>query len=275
MSSSNTKKKKKDTPQCALVTGADGGIGTEICRQLSLRGIHIIAVSINAEGLGRLIREMASVPDSIITPLRIDLTLPDATHRLMDFLDQAHLEPDMLVNNAGIFSFMPTLCLSDRKLESFIDLHVRSVTELSVAFGRRFAGRGRGWIVNMASMSCWMPMPGLSMYSATKSYIRVFSRSLEMELRDNGVHVLCATPGGIATDLFGLSPKLKKLALRIGAIQAPDQFAAKLVKRALNGKRTYVNGLLNRISIPLVCSLPSGVRMLVKHKMLDRGIVRP
>ncbi|MDE6022104.1 MAG: SDR family NAD(P)-dependent oxidoreductase, partial [Muribaculaceae bacterium] len=143
---------------------------------------------------------------------------------------------------------------------------------LSVFFARKFKKRGSGRILNMSSMSCWMPMPGLAMYASTKAYIRVFSRSLHYELKDYGASVTVAAPGGIATDLFGLPDNLKKLALRLGAIETPQRFAEKAVKAMLKGKKQYINGLLNHIAIFFIGITPTCVRMQVKRCLLDKGI---
>ncbi len=86
--------------------------------------------------------------------------------------------------------------MPQHKIDCFIRLHVDAVTNISRAFALRFKERGSGRILNMSSMSCWMPMPGIAMYSATKAYIRVFSRALHYELRDSGVSVTVACPGG-------------------------------------------------------------------------------
>ena len=124
-------------------------------------------------------------------------------------------------------------------------------------------------------MSCWMPMPGLAMYAATKSYIRVFTRSLHYEMRDAGVSVTAACPGGIATDLFGLPKNLQNLALRLKVLQTPEKFTQNAVRKMLKGKKQYINGWLNRISIVFVAAMPTCVRMAVKHRMLDKNITRP
>ena len=121
-------------------------------------------------------------------------------------------------------------------------------------------------------MSCWMPMPGIAMYSATKAYIRVMSRAMYYELRDSGVTVTVACPGGIATDLFGLPDKLKRLAVGIGVLARPEKFARNAVNRMLKGKKQYINGFLNRFSIFFISIMPTRVRMLVKRRMLDSKI---
>ena len=126
----------------------------------------------------------------------------------------------------------------------------------------------------MSSMSCWAPMPGLSLYAATKAYIRVFTRSLHYEMRDYGIKVMAACPGGIATDLFGLPDNLKRLAVSIGAIATPEKFTRKALSRLMKGKSQYINGLLNRLSIFMVGITPASGRMMVKHQLLDKGIKR-
>jgi putative short-chain dehydrogenase len=190
------------------------------------------------------------------------------------FCSLERINPDILVNNAGIFSFATVDETPERKLECFIDLHVRAVTMLSRWFASRRKKERSGWILNMSSMSCWMPMPGLAMYAATKAYIRVFSRSLHYEMKDYGVGVTVACPGGIATDLFGLPGNLKKLAVGIKVLDTPENFARKAVGKMLRGKKQYINGWLNRLSILCVGITPTPVRMMVKHRMLDKGIKR-
>lgn len=257
----------------ALVTGASSGIGLCFCRELASRGCSLVMVS-NQDSLYGCAEEIASRYGVKAYPLFCDLTAPDCVETITGFLDGNGLEPDYLLNNAGIFSFRPVTDTPEGKIDCFIDLHVCAVTMLSREFGVRFARRGSGRILNMSSMSCWMPMPGIALYSATKAYIRVFSRALHYELRDSGVSVTVACPGGIATDLFGLPDNLKRLAVAIRVLDTPEGFARKAVNRMLRGKKQYINGWLNRLSIFFVAVTPTPVRMMVKHRMLDKGICR-
>lgn len=257
-----------------LVTGASSGIGLCFCREFARRGADLVMVS-NQDGiLQRTASEVSEEFGVKAVPFFCDLTDPDADKKIISFIDSQGLDQDMLVNNAGIFSFETVGKTSERKLNCFLDLHCRAVTMLSRTFAERFAARGGGRILNMSSMSCWMPMPGIAMYSATKAYIRVFSRALHYEMRDRKVSVTVACPGGIATDLFGLPKNLMKLAVNIHAVQTPEKFVRKAVDRMLRGRKQYINGFLNRLAIVAVGVTPTPVRMMVKHKMLDRGITR-
>lgn len=253
----------------ALVTGASSGIGLCFCRELARRGCNLVMVS-NQQCLGQCAADVTAEYGVSAYPFFCDLTAHDCAGQILGFLDSLSLEPDYLINNAGIFSFREVTATASDKVQCFIDLHVHAVTDLSRAFAIRFAKRGSGRILNMSSMSCWMPMPGIALYSATKSYIRVFSRALHYELHDSGVSVTVACPGGIATDLFGLPENLKRLAVNIGVLTRPETFARKAIDRMLQGKEQYINGMLNRFSIFFVAIMPTRVRMLVKHRLLDR-----
>ena len=259
----------------ALVTGGSSGIGLEFCRALAARGADIIMVSIQERELREECARLRDAYGVETCGMLLDLTAEDAADSIEAFLAEKGLDPDILVNNAGIFSFDKLLDTDPAKISRFIMLHVRAVTDLSLRFASRMERKGRGWILNMSSMSCWMPMPGIAMYSSPKAYIRVFTRALHYEMRDSGVGVTVACPGGIATDLFGLPEPLKKLAVRIGVLQTPDRFARKAVDRMLRRKKQYINGLLNRFSILFIGMTPTVVRMQVKRLMLDRGIRRP
>lgn len=258
----------------AVVTGASSGIGLCFCRELAAHGCNLVMVSNQPEQLEHYATEIASQSGVKTYPLNIDLTEKGCASKIIAYTDSFNIKIDYLINNAGIFSFQPVIETPEGKIDCFLKLHVESITEMSRTFAIYFKEHGKGRILNMSSMSCWTPMPGIAMYSATKAYIRVFSRALYYEMKDYGVTVTVACPGGIATDLFGLPASLKKLALNLRAIVTPEKFVKAAIKKMLKGKKQYVNGWLNRFSIVFVSIMPTCVRMLIKHKMLDKGIKR-
>lgn len=258
----------------AVVTGADGGIGIEFCRALARRGCSLVMVSVTNDPLRKAAFSIKDEFGVEAIPFTIDLTDPAAVSMIAAFLSTKNVEADFVINNAGIFSFRELTETSEAKIACFIDLHVRATTMLSLYFARRFRQRGCGRILNMSSMSCWMPMPGLAMYTSTKAYIRVFTRSLHYELKDYGASATVAAPGGIATSLFGLPDNLMRLAVTVGAVEKPDRFADKAVKAMLKGKKQYINGFVNRLAIFFVGIAPTWLRMQVKRRLLDKGITK-
>ena len=265
-------KQKELEGRWGIVTGASGGIGYEFCKVLAEKGCNLIMAAIEDTLLENKAQEIKDTYGIKAIPLTIDLTEEESASRIMALMEARGITPYILINNAGVFTFSPVIEHSDRKIDRFIDLHIRATTLLCRETAERMKQRGEGRILNMSSMSCWMPMPGIAMYSSTKAYIRVFTRALHYELKDYGVTATVACPGGIATDLFGLPANLQKLAVSLGVLAKPDKFARKAVKKMLKGKKQYINGLLNRFSIFFVSVMPTPVRMMVKRRMLDRGI---
>ena len=261
-----------DVAMTALVTGASNGIGLEFCHQLASMGINLLMVSNQMQELANARDTLAAkYPDQRFWAHYKDLAHPDAADEIYAYCSQNGIVVDILINNAGIFSFKTITDTTTDSLNLFIDLHMRTVTQLCQRFAIDMKSRRSGYILNMSSMSCWMPMPGIGMYAATKAYIRVFSRSLALELKDYGVGVTVACPGGIATDLFGLPRNLQRLGVKLGVLATPQRFVSGALKRMFNHKKQYINGFINRLAIVAVAILPDSMRLIVKHKLLDKN----
>lgn len=261
----------------AIVTGASSGIGLEFSRLLASNGVIVIMISNETDRLAQVAEEIKASTGTPVYYLSLDLTFHDAPDEVMRFIDDNNLYPVLLINNAGIFDFKALNDLSRKRIDTYINLHLRNVTVICNLIAARMATQPvidgmkyRGYILNMSSMSCWMPMPGIAMYSATKAYIRVLSRALRIELKPVGVSVTVACPGGIATDLFGLPRNLQKLGVGVGALATPKTFVRKALIKTLKGKAQYINGWLNRIAIVAVAMTPECVRGLIKSRLLDK-----
>lgn len=263
--------KKIHEGSTALVTGASSGIGLEFARQLAEHGINLVIVSNQEKELNVVKRELTEKYGVHVELLYIDLTEIDAASMVDSFCEARNITIDILINNAGIFAFKEVLNMSPKQLNLFIDLHMKAVTQLCYVFGNKMKQRRCGHILNMSSMSCWMPMPGIAMYSATKSYIRVLSRAMYIELKESGVSVTVACPGGIATNLFGLPEKLQRLGVQLGVLATPQSFVKGALKATFNRRKQYINGFVNRLAIFFVSLLPTRLRLIIKHLLLDNA----
>lgn len=263
--------KDKFKGMTALVTGGSSGIGLEFATQLAQYGINLLIVSNQEQSLKEVAFDIANKYHVKTYYLYKDLASENAAASIFNFCTENKIKIDILINNAGIFTFKQFTKHSISQLNTYINLHIRCLTELCHIFGRDMKRNGMGYILNMSSMSCWMPMPGISMYTATKAYIRVLSRSLYLEFKDYNISVTVACPGGIATDLFGLPDKLQRLGVNLGVLVTPRKFVAKALSRMFRKKTQYINGTFNRFSIFCVAILPSQIKMLIKHRLLDRN----
>jgi short-subunit dehydrogenase len=137
-----------------------------------------------------------------------------------------------------------------------IDLNVRALTELSLAFTDSLA-RHRGGILNVASLAAFLPGPGMAVYYASKAYVLSFSEALHHELAGLGVRVTALCPGPVATG-FQARAGLQRDNLRILALSA--RRVARIGYRGfMRGERVVVAGIPNWIVASLLRFIPHGL----------------
>jgi short-subunit dehydrogenase len=136
-----------------------------------------------------------------VTPLRADLNdkadLGKVERRLRE--DAAIT---LLVNNAGFGAVTPLLDTDVDKMEDLIALNVTALTRLTYAAAPAFVARGRGTIINIASIVGISPETLNGVYGATKAYVLALSHSLQHELADKGIRIQAVLPGATATDFW-------------------------------------------------------------------------
>ncbi len=254
----------------ALVTGAGSGIGRCYALRLAALGYNLVLAGNRPEPLETVRREVeTSSPETRIRTVSIDLARIGAAEELHDLTRREGIEIDVLINNAGIFSFCDILHTPPERIERIILLHDLTNTEMCRLYAADMVRRGcRGYILNMSSYSLWMPFPGLSLYSASKAYLRAFSVAFAKEVREHGIRVTAVCPAGVATDLYGLTPRWQRIGLRLGVLISADSCARRGLRALWRGRRTIVPDWWNRIWIPLCKLLPMWViRPLRRYTM--------
>lgn len=273
---------KRGKMAVALVTGASSGIGFHYAQELSKRGYSVLMVSNQKKELSEKAMVISQntgaiylEPDALgnftgnekwVSTHYADLSKQEAAQELFDFCNGEGLDVEILVNNAGIFIFNDIADCSRQRIDLILKLHVYTVTMLCRLFGEKMAERGHGFILNMSSLAAHTPFPGISLYSATKSYLRNMSMALRLELKEKGVNVLTVSPGAVATDLYSLPRNLQRLGVRIKVIYRPEKLAQKALEKLFKGKREFVPGFVNRFFKPLYALLPESVRMWMRKK---------
>lgn len=240
----------------ALVTGASSGIGLCYAEQLAARGYNLIIVSRDKEQLDNVAKQISEKYDVKVTTLVKDLATMTAAEELYEWTVSNGHVVDVLINNAGMFSFCDILDTPIERIKQAISLHDITNTILCKLFAADMAERGGGYILNMSSYSIWMPWPGLSLYSASKAYLKSFSISFAKEVREKKVYVTAVCPAGIATDLYGLSKKWQKIGLNIHALSTPKFCARRGLNSMFKRRRCVVPDWWMRLLIPLLEHLP-------------------
>lgn len=242
----------------ALITGGSSGMGLEYARQLAGRGCDLILVSNREDELASAADSLRSkFPVDVITHFQ-DLALPDAADTLFDWCTKEQgILPDIVINNAGMFFFKELEEEDLERAQAMLNLHVVTVTRLSLLFGNAMKRRGSGYLLNVSSMAARIPAPGITIYSATKAYLKSFGRSLSYELKPHGVGVTTVCPAAIATPLYRLSEDKLRLGVRLGLIKTPQWLVRRALRAMFRRRRVVSPGFMN-VYLPFLISLLPG-----------------
>lgn len=241
----------------ALVTGGSSGMGLEFARQLAGRGYDLILVSNREVELKAAAASLRDQYPIQVTARFQDLAEAEAADRLYAWCIEEPGLPDIVVNDAGMFFFKELEPEDLDRVQAMVNLHVVTVTRICLLFGNAMKQRGSGYLLNLSSMAARIPVPGITIYSATKAYLRSFGRSLSYELKPYGVGVTTVCPAAIATPLYRLSDKKMRLGVRIGLIKTP-QWLVKRSLRAMFRKRRVISPAFMNIWLPALIALLPG-----------------
>jgi uncharacterized protein len=243
----------------ALITGASAGIGVELARVFAAHGHELVLVARRQERLTALAEEIATSGRPRPTVLALDLERRDAGAALAGELSAHGLEPAYVVNNAGFGLCGRAAKLSRDEQLAMIDLNIRVLTELSLAFVDSLE-RHRGGILNVASVAGFLPGPGMAVYYASKAYVLSFSEALHHELAGRGIKVTALCPGPVATEFQARSGM--RLPTAAKAIELPAGRVAQIGYDALmRGQRVAIAGAGNRLAVFLMRFLPHALLM--------------
>lgn len=228
--------KKKEI---ALITGANSGLGKEFVRQLLQEDVdEIWAIARDKEKLEKLIGEYGEK----IKCFSMDLTERKNISLLQKQLDaETNISIRFLVNNAGFAKFCSYDDLSVEESLNMIDLNIGAVVAVGLVC-IPYMGAG-SYLINIASQASFFPLPYQNIYSSTKVFVRNYTRALNVELRDRGVHAIAVCPGWIDTGLFERAMiGAKKATNRFNGIVKPDVVVKKAVRDAKKGKDLSIFG---------------------------------
>ena len=166
----------------ALITGASAGIGAALARVFAENGHELMLVAGREQRLTQLADTIAASGRARPHVVALDLTRTDAAAQIAVELAQRGLEPQYVVNNAGFGLYGDAAELPLAEQLGMIDLNVRALAELSLAFINSLSRR-RGGILNVASVASYLPGPGMAVYYASKAFALSFGEALHESRR--------------------------------------------------------------------------------------------
>lgn len=250
----------------ALVTGASAGIGMALARELAARGHPLVLTARRVERLQALADELSSRVPCVVMP--VDLADPEAPARLTADLTDRNIGIDLLVNNAGYGLPGSFLAPSWNEHARFLQVMVGAVCELSYRLLPTMQARGRGGVMNVASLAGHVPgSAGHTLYAASKAFMIKFSQSLALENASTGIRVCALCPGFTYSEFHDVTGTREQVSAMPRWMWMDAETVAREGLDALDrGDVVHVPGRANRAIKTLMKLLPDRTALRLVQK---------
>lgn len=255
----------------ALVTGASSGIGEAVCHLLATKKIDLIISGRNVAKLNAIAVKLRH--QIKITVIPADLAEAQGRAKLVETIYQ--YKPDLVINDAGFGLYGDALTYETESQMEILTVNGNAVLELTLEAARAMISEGKtGTILNVSSVAGMMPgFPAFSVYAAAKSFVNHLSVSLDFEMRPNGVRVLCACPGMVATQFrqraggkqtHEAPPPPQK------NVMTPFYAAEEIWKQIQSGKTLHVFNWKYRLIAYLIHLFPTNWALRIMRKGINK-----
>lgn len=226
----------KVTDKVIVVTGGGSGIGRALVHHLVHAGARVAAVDLNEVTLAETADLLRDQKHKLSTHV-MSISDKAAVEALPEAVIAAHGAVDGLINNAGIIQpFVRLNDLTYEAIERVINVNLYGVIYMTKTFLPHLLKRPEAHIVNVSSMGGFFPVPGQSLYGASKAAVKLMTEGLYSELLDTSVRVTVVFPGAIATNITQNSG----LAMPKAAGEAGKSFPMTSPEKAAE---TIINGM--------------------------------
>ena len=230
--------------QYVFVSGASRGIGQSILKLFSSKGFPVIGTATSEEGVN-FIDGILSESSGGGFGIQLDLSDKQSIENLFDTLKEKDINPEIIVNNAGITRDNIFLRMKDTEWDEVIQVHLSSVFSLLKFFSEKMVKNKSGRIINISSTPAAIGNKGQANYAAAKSGLEAFSRSLARELAPRNITVNCVAPGFIETDMIkGMDEDTLKFMsdqIPLGRLGSPED-VADLIYFLSSEEANYITG---------------------------------
>jgi NADP-dependent 3-hydroxy acid dehydrogenase YdfG len=181
-----------------VITGASSGLGEAAARRLAKDGAKLVLGARRLDRLQALAKALSLAPEAAV---QTDVSKYDEVKRLVDQAVKAHGRVDVMINNAGL---MPQSLLQRLKIDEWdrmIDVNIKGVLYGIAAALPVMQAQKSGHIINVSSVAGHKVRPGGTIYSATKSAVRVISEGLRQEVKPYNIRTTIISPGAVESEL--------------------------------------------------------------------------
>lgn len=262
------------TRQFTLITGATSSFGRAFAMIFAKEGFNLVLVDPDVTGLLQLESDVRNLyPQTITSIIPKELSMRTAAQELYDEITEEGIIISILVNNAG-FSECGLFAETDwLREESLIMTQVVTTAHLTKLFLRDMLVRDQGKILQVASVTAFMPTPRMAIYGATKSFLLFFSEALQHELNDQNVTLTILSPGATQSDAFRKASTDTSSSLTssppVEDYTDPDDVAQAGYDALMQGKKHEIIGFKNELQMGLSKLMPDSWSAAALNKMFE------
>ncbi|MFM9051474.1 MAG: SDR family NAD(P)-dependent oxidoreductase [Bacteroidota bacterium] len=232
--------------EIAVITGASSGIGYEIAKLFAKDQTDILIVARDERKLLRIKNEFEDLYKINVFAVVADLSSSDGLQAIFNVVYAHNLIVVSLVNNAGFGDYGAFIDRSMEKYRRMINLNILGLTELTYHFGKEMVKRGKGRILNVASMAGLQPDPNFAVYGATKAYVISLTEAIHKEFENTGVTVTVLSPGATASN-FMERADMNNAKLYASGVMTSLDVAIEGYNGMMKGKLHVIPGFKNKI----------------------------
>ncbi len=240
----------------ALITGASGGIGWAMAKELASQKHDVLLMARSEETLMKNVQELQQKFGVAADYLAMDLSQSDVALKVNEWLNQKEYTLDILINNAGFGSWGGLKDIPRNELNQMMQLNMLTLADLCKVLLPNLEKSKRAYILNVASTASYQAVPTLATYAATKAFVLLFSRGLRWELKGSHVSVSCLSPGATSTGFIDRAnmTMLKERAEKFS--MTPEEVAKIAVRGMYADQAEIIPGLMNWTTAKVVPLLP-------------------
>lgn len=242
------------------MAGGSKGIGYAIAEALAKRGYNLILIARHEKTLNEASAKLETAYGVQVETLAYDLSHENTATQIAQWCIERNIPLKVLCNVAGLGGANDYLQVPLDTVQYMVRLNVTSCMALSLTLLPLLEKNAPAYILNVASMAAYAPMPTKNIYSATKSAVLYFSYSLRYQLRDKNISVSCLTPGPVFTKP-SIERETRKQLGWFGRQMAvsPERVGEITVRKTLRGRLIIIPGTLAKVSSSVVRILPRRV----------------
>jgi uncharacterized protein len=253
-----------------LITGASLGLGRALSIACAQRGMSLVLVALPHSGLPELSTEIRSRFGVDVVAIEKDLCRSQSCSEVLEFVKRAGLKISCLINNAGGGS---TELFAAGKLATYekqIELNVLATVQLTHLFLELLREGTPAYVLNVGSLAAYFTVPQKGIYSASKSFVLSFSKTLREELRKENISVSVVCPSGMPTNPLSIQMiRGGSLFTRVSCM-APERVAQMAIQGMLARKRVIIPGTINRLFLAIDKILPLFLKRLLLNSVMKR-----